>query len=84
MILHQSLLISFLKIEIGIKRLLRLSHLQHQKMEEEFHFQRLAHQGANLSEKEASLLAKNFLNEKSFEIILKRKGDLRWMEKFML
>jgi hypothetical protein len=24
------------------------------------------------------------LNEKSFEIIFKEKGDLRWMEKFML
>lgn len=47
-------------------------------------FKDLAHQGANLSEKEASLLVKNFLNEKSFEIIFKEKGDLRWMEKFML
>jgi len=40
-------------------------------------FKDLAHEGANLSEKEALLLSKNFLNEKSFEIIFKEKRGLR-------
>ncbi|MGB9750244.1 MAG: DNA double-strand break repair nuclease NurA [Caldisericia bacterium] len=40
-------------------------------------FKDLAHKFANLSEKEAFLIAKNFLNQKSFEIIFKEKRGLR-------
>ncbi len=40
-------------------------------------FKDLAHKGANLSEKEAYLITKNFLDEKSFEILFKIKRDLR-------
>lgn len=47
-------------------------------------FKDLAHEGANLSEKEAILISRNFLNEKIFEIIFREKRGLRWMEKYML
>jgi len=40
-------------------------------------FKDLAHQGANLSEKEAEFFVKNFLNQRSFEIIFKEKRGLR-------
>lgn len=47
-------------------------------------FKDLAHQQASLSEKEAILISRNFLNEKNFEIIFREKRELRWMEKYML
>lgn len=40
-------------------------------------FKDLAHNGANLSEKEAYLIIKNFIDEQSFEIMFKTKRDLR-------